>query len=191
MGWCDGCTNGSLPEPAQRGHLLIGPPGSGKSTLAGILAPLLSARVISNDALREQLWGDPNVQGPWPELEPRLHEAIDSALAGGENVLLDATHAQLSWRQRLMQRELEGRRLEWIGWWLQTPLDRCLAWNRARDREVSEQVIRAMHRTLTSSDNRPDQKEGFSSLIRLNPASSDHKEQINRALQTILGHEER
>ena len=191
MGWCDGCTNGSLPEAAQQGHLLIGPPGSGKSTLAGILAPLLGARVISNDALRKQLWGDANVQGPWPELEPLLHEAIDSALAAGENVLLDATHAQLSWRQRLMHRDLGVRRLKWIGWWLQTPLDRCLVWNRSRERMVPEQVILAMHRTLTSRTDRPDKREGFSSLIRLNPASSDHKEQINRALQTILGHEER
>ena len=102
MDWCGGSTNGSLPEPRPQGHLLIGPPGSGKSTLAAILAPLLPARVISNDALREQLWGDPMVQGPWSELEPHLYRAIDSAVAHGDNVLVDATHAQLNWRQRLI-----------------------------------------------------------------------------------------
>ena len=79
---------------------MIGPPGSGKSTLAAILAPLLPARVIANDVLREQLWGDANVQGPWSEVEPHLHGAIDRAIADGDNVLVDATHAQLNWRQR-------------------------------------------------------------------------------------------
>ena len=70
---------------------MIGPPGSGKSTLAAILSPLLPARVIANDVLREQLWGDANVQGPWSELEPHLHRAIDRAIADGDNVLVDAT----------------------------------------------------------------------------------------------------
>ena len=77
-----------MPEPRAQGHLLIGPPGSGKSTLAAILAPLLPARVIANDVLREQLWGDANVQGPWSELEPHLHGAIDRAIADGDNVLV-------------------------------------------------------------------------------------------------------
>ncbi len=73
MDWCGGSTNGSLSEPLPQGHLLIGPPGSGKSSLAGILAPLLPARVISNDALRQHLWGSENVQGPWSELSPWSH----------------------------------------------------------------------------------------------------------------------
>ena len=98
MDWCGGFTNASLPEQRAQGHLLIGPPGSGKSTLAAILSPLLPARVIANDALREQLWGDANVQGPWSELEPHLHGAIERTIADGDNVLVDATHAQLNWR---------------------------------------------------------------------------------------------
>ena len=191
MGWCDGCTNGSLPEPAQQGHLFIGPPGSGKSTLASTLAPFLRARVVSSDALRQQLWGDAGVQGPWCELEPLLHGAIDSACAAGENVLVDATHGHASWRRRLMQKPMGARRLQWFGWWLQTPLDQCLAWNRSRQRQVPEPVIRAMHQTLTIPPDRPDTREGFTSLICLNPASSRLNDQINQALQTILRHEER
>ena len=165
---------------------MIGPPGSGKSTLARILAPLLPARVIANDALREQLWENANVQGPWSELEPHLHGAIDRAIADGYNVLVDATHAQLNWRQGLMQRSMGGQHLQWIGWWLQTPLDQCLVWNRCRHRYVPEAVIRAMHVRLNSPPNRPDLSEGFTSLIRLNPAGSQLNNQINRALQTIL-----
>lgn len=43
-----------------------------------------------------------------------------------------------------------------------------------------------MHVKLKSPPNRPDLSEGFTSLIRLNPASSHLNNQINRALQTIL-----
>ena len=175
-----------MPEPRPQCHLLIGPPGSGKSTLARILAPLLPARVIANDALREQLWGDANVQGPWSELEPHLHRAIDRATSDGDNVLVDATHAQLNWRRGLMQRSMGNQHLQWIGWWLQTPLDQCLVWNRYRQRSVPEAVIRAMHLSLNSPPHRPELSEGFTSLIRLNPAGPQLNNQINRALQTIL-----
>ena len=166
---------------------MIGPPGSGKSTLAAILAPLLPAQVISTDALREQLWGYSNIQGPWSELEPYLHGAIDRAIADGDNVLVDATHAQRDWRRRLMHRSMGDQHAQWTGWWLQTPLDQCLVWNRCRQRAVPEVVIRAMHVGLNSRPpNRPELSEGFTSLIRLNPASSHLNHQINRALQTIL-----
>ena len=185
MGWCGGSTNDSLPEALPQGHLLIGPPGSGKSSLAAILAPLLPARVISSDALREELWGDAKVQGPWSELEPRLHDAIDGAVADGDNVLLDATHAQLHWRQRLMHRRVGAQRMQWTGWWLQTPLDQCLDWNRSRQRSVPEAVIRAMQIRLTIPPDRPEPSEGFTRLIRLNPAGSQLNDEIHRALKAI------
>jgi len=191
VGWCDGCTNGSLPEPAQQGHLLIGPPGSGKSTLAATLAPLLRARIVSSDDLRQQLWGHADVQGPWTELEPLLHGAIDSAIDGGHNVLIDATHAQRSWRSRLMNRDLGARRLQWFGWWLQTPLNQCLAWNRSRQRQVPDAVIGAMHQGLTTPPHKPDPSEGFTGLICLNPATRSLRDQLNEALQSTLRHEER
>ena len=79
-----------------------------------------------------------------------------------------------------------GQHLPWTGWWLQTPLDQCLVWNRCRQRSVPEAVIRAMHLRLNSPPHRPELSEGFTSLIHLNPADSQLSDQINRALQTIL-----
>ena len=85
-----------------------------------------------------------------------------------------------------MQRSMGAQHLPWTGWWLQTPLEQCLVWNRCRQRCVPEAVIRAMHVRLNSPPNRPDLSEGFTSLIHLNPAGPQLNDQINRALQTIL-----
>ena len=85
-----------------------------------------------------------------------------------------------------MQRSMVGQHLPWTGWWLQTPLDQCLVWNHSRQRCVPEAVIRAMHMKLSRPPNRPDLSEGFTNLIRLNPAGSQLSDQINRGLQTIL-----
>ena len=43
-----------------------------------------------------------------------------------------------------------------------------------------------MHCRLSSPPDRPELSEGFTSLIRLNPAGPQLNDQINRALQTIL-----
>ena len=119
-------------------------------------------------------------------MELHLHRGIDSAVAHGDNVLVDATHAQLNWRQRLMHRSLGARHIQWTGWWLQTPLDQCLdGTNRSRQRSVAEAVIHEMHCRLSSPPDRPELSEGFTSLIRLNPAGSHLNEQINRAIQAI------
>ena len=68
-----------------RCHLLIGHPASGKTTLANDLAPLLSgpgeppAQVLSTDAIRAEVFGDRSVQGPWIEIQQRLHQRLVDA----------------------------------------------------------------------------------------------------------------
>jgi len=87
-----------------RCHLLIGPPGSGKTTLAHQLAPLLQresgepALVLSTDAIRAELFGDAVVQGPWEEIRAVLLQRLNSAVADGRPVIVDATHARRPWR---------------------------------------------------------------------------------------------
>ena len=79
---------------ALRCHLLIGPPASGKTTIAALLAPLLDAELFSTDRIREELYGDPMIQGHWHEVEERLHECIQASVAAGRPLLIDATHAR-------------------------------------------------------------------------------------------------
>lgn len=107
-------------------HLLFDPPSSGKTTAAALLAPLLQAEVFSTDRIREELCGDAEIQGHWPEVETKLQDGIRQAVAAGQSVLIDATHAQRPWRLARTPRLELPAPVEWFGWWLRTPL--AFAW---------------------------------------------------------------
>ena len=168
-----------------RCHLLIGPPASGKTTTAALLAPLLQAEVFSTDRIREELYGDAAIQGHWPDVEASLHAAIRQAVAAGQSVLIDATHAQRPWRLALTQRLELPAPVEWIGWWLRTPLEVCLAWNQQRPRSVPELVIRQFQAALSTGEFRPDRSEGFATLVDLDPSRGDQVEQVEAALAQL------
>jgi predicted kinase len=139
------------PTPAPlRCHLLIGPPASGKTTLAGVLAQLTGAVVLSTDVVRGELFGDVAVQGPWRDIEALLHQRLREAVAAGTPVILDATHARRPWRLAITQALTLPAPVEWIGWWLYTPLSTCLQWNQTRKRLVPEPVIREMAAALAA-----------------------------------------
>ena len=131
-----------------RCHLLIGPPASGKTTLAGVLAGLTGAVVLSTDVVRGELFGDAAVQGPWRDIEARLHQRIRDSVAAGVPVIVDATHARRTWRLAITQALSLPAPVEWIGWWLYTTLSTCLQWNQTRQRLVPEPVIREMAAAL-------------------------------------------
>jgi len=156
---------------ALRCHLLIGPPASGKTTIAAQLAPLLEAELFSTDRIREELYGDPMIQGHWHEVEERLHAGIQATVAAGRSVLIDATHARRPWRLALTQRLERARPVEWIGWWMRTPLEVCLEWNKQRARQVPDLVVRQFAAALSDRDFQPDRSEGFAALVDYDPAA--------------------
>jgi predicted kinase len=156
-----------------RCHLLIGPPASGKSTLATVLADLVGGRVVSTDGLRAELFGDAAIQGPWAEVENLYHWRIREAVADGVPVILDATHARRPYRLAITQ-ALPLPDVQWIGWWLTTPLDQCLAWNQMRERHVPPQEIRRLHQSLPDASYVPDQTF-LNKLNRDSPSTRDEK----------------
>ncbi|GAB1543357.1 hypothetical protein NUACC21_60310 [Scytonema sp. NUACC21] len=168
-------------------HFLIGIPGSGKSTLTAQLAKLGNYCVVSTDAIREQLYGDASIQGEWSEVEKNAISQIVSAIASGKAVIYDATNAKRAWRMALLLKlsacHQEGQGDDeknfpplpsstsptWIGWYLQTPIETCLAWNEQRDRKVPNVVIEAMYKSL--QDFPPIAAEGFAVVNSIDPSS--------------------
>ncbi|MFQ3615510.1 MAG: AAA family ATPase [Cyanobacteriota bacterium] len=185
----------SVPPP-NACHLivLIGLPGSGKSTLAQILLNNYGWnddgwRLVSTDAIREQLFGDEATQGPWPLIwqeverafravtgvrsgQPVIRRRSDAAKPPTEapsdeisHALYDATNASQRQRREVVQL---GRRCGFrqiTGLWLDVPLALCLERNRKRDRQVPEAIIEQMHRRLTGAP--PSLSDGFDTLIHL------------------------
>ena len=161
-----------------RCHLLIGPPASGKSTFAGSLAPLVGtdeapALVLSTDRIREELYGDPSVQGEWSSIQELLQARLLEAISSGVPVILDATHAYRAWRLAITQALKPPVPVEWIGWWMTTPLEQCKAWNQERRMPVPDRVIDRYHGALEHQHFAPSTDEGFVCVVEVDPSSCD------------------
>ncbi|KEF42154.1 MAG: hypothetical protein ER33_07270 [Cyanobium sp. CACIAM 14] len=178
----------SSPERPLRCHLLIGPPASGKTTLAGVLAQLTGAVVLSTDAVRDEVFGDAAVQGPWRDIEALLHQRIRDAVAAGLPVIVDATHARRPWRLAITQALTLPAPVEWIGWWLFTPLATCLQWNQTRARLVPEPVIRELAAALADPVFGPSRSEGFAALVAVEPTHQRELEPLLRDELARLEH---
>jgi predicted kinase len=171
-----------------RCHLLIGPPASGKTTLAGVLAELTGAQLLSTDRLRQELFGDARVQGPWVDIEALLHQRIRELVAAGVPVIVDATHARRSWRLAITQALALPVPVEWIGWWLYTSLSTCLQWNQTRKRLVPEPVIREMAAALADPVFGPSRAEGFAAVVAVVPTHVRELEPLLRDELARLDH---
>lgn len=122
-------------------HCLIGIPGAGKSTLAQQwVAQDPNLVVICPDEIRDQLYGDPIIQGDWDAVKAQAQKQFEAAIAAHHSILYDATNVKRVWRQELMASYPE-QKLRWTAWQLLTPLKVCLERNEQRDRQVPIDVV--------------------------------------------------
>jgi predicted kinase len=139
--------------------------------------------VLSTDAIRAEVFGDAAVQGPWIDIEARLHQRIQVAVAAGIPVIVDATHARRAWRLAITQALPLPAPVQWIGWWLYTPLPTSLAWNASRQRPVPVPVIQEMAAALADPHFGPSRAEGFATICAVVPT---HQDDLAAVLQAEL-----
>jgi predicted kinase len=146
--------------------LLIGVPGSGKSTYAKQRFTTPNHIILSTDSIREELFGDENVQGDWRKIESLLRKRVVDFLVKGTTPVIDATHAQQKHRMHAITwiRHLGA---EVHGVHVSTPLAVCQERNQNRSRKVPEAVINSMHAALQK--NPPNLAEGFHSIEIIHP----------------------
>ena len=138
-------------------YLLVGVPASGKSTLAKRLARSKNALVLSTDTIRTLLYGNPEVQGNWTDIERVLHNLLLKCVSQNKSVIIDATHTLKAHRQTLLN--LSKSKINWSCIYLKTDLNTCHKRNSKRSRVVPKDVIDSMYQKLLREP--PTKAEGF------------------------------
>ena len=179
--------NPATSHSPPRFHLLIGAAASGKSTAAHILARHLQkpdqppVRIISSAAIRQELHGDPRILGRWAEVEDEIQRQLCQAIAKGETVILEACYVKRAFRLAITQALALPAAVQWVGWWLDTPLAQCLRWNPRRAHPVPEAVIHKHCAQLLQAGPVPHRQEGFALVVRLQTGQGV-------PLQTLIRH---
>ncbi len=161
------------PLPPLRFHLMIGAASSGKSTAARLLSQALHTiesapvRYVSSADIRQQLYGDSACLGHWQEIETVIQQQLEEAIDERATVILEASYVRRAFRLAITQALHLSAPIQWVGWWLDTPLEQCLAWNDQRQRPVPEAVIRRQCAQLLQSAPVPQRQEGFVHVVRL------------------------
>ena len=137
-------------------YLLVGVPASGKSTLAKRLARSKNALVLSTDTIRTILYGNPEIQGNWQDIERVLHNLLLKCVSQNKSVIVDATHTLKAHRKTLLTL---SNKINWTCIYLKTSLDTCHKRNSKRSRVVPKDVIDSMYQNLLREP--PTKQEGF------------------------------
>ena len=167
-----------LPDPCL--VVLVGAAGAGKSTFAA--RHFASHEILSSDAYRALLAGDPADQRATRAAFGALHRELGHRLADRHLVVVDATSATAPARGVLL-RAAGAAGVPAVAIVLDLPADVVLARNAARRaRAVPEAAVRRHLRDLAAAGaDRELAAEGFALVVRLRSATEVDAVRITRA----------
>jgi predicted kinase len=163
----------SIPDPSL--VVLMGAAGAGKSTFAA--RHFDPSEVLSSDAYRAQISGDPANQTVTRAAFGRLHRDLTRRLDARQLSVVDATNLGRAARRVLLRLAAAGA-VPAVGIVFDLPVDVILARNAARTARVVDEAIVLQHlaqvRTMIDDPETDVRAEGFSLVTILrDPAEVD------------------
>lgn len=156
----------SIPDPSL--VVLIGAAGAGKSTLAA--RHFDRSEILSSDAFRAMIAGDPADQSATRAAFGRLHRELARRLASGRLTVVDATNVDRTARRALLQRAAAAG-VPAVAIILDLPAGIVLTRNAMRlERVVEELIVRdhlaRLRLAIDAPNTRDLQSEGFTQVVR-------------------------
>lgn len=136
--------------------VMCGLPASGKSTYSQWLAENAHFYRVCPDLIREELYGDENIQGDGKKVFSIARYQMKELGSIGANVVFDATNIDRNRRVELVKKMRPYFDII-ICKWFSTPLLTCKLRNAKRERQVPYEVIERMYENFRQ----PEKDEGF------------------------------
>lgn len=137
--------------------------GAGKSTLANKLASENNnLRVVSSDAIREELYGNAEEQCNPKRVFDEMEERTILLLNAGYDVFYDATNTERKFRVATLEKVANISGVKSIAYVFPLDVERAIRQNASRERHVPEHVIRSMAKKIKSEP--PVKEEGFDEI---------------------------
>lgn len=142
--------------------MLVGLPSSGKSAYATKMYYEKGYTIVSSDSIREELYGDENIQGDSTLVFNEIKNRIKKLLyQDSKNVILDATNISYKRRiQFLKDIKIKRQSIHKECHIVVTPYEECIFRNSKRNRIVPESVIDRMYKQF----NVPQYYEGWDNI---------------------------
>ena len=158
--------------------VLVGAAGSGKSTFAARWFE--PSEILSSDAFREILTGDPSDQRATKTAFSIIHREVTKRLAAKRTVVVDATNVEPSARRQLVARARFAG-VPAVAIVLALPLEVVLQRNAARQGRVVDPAIIERHVTRLDASLPALESEGLDHLVILRTPAEIDAIQVARA----------